>query len=38
LFLVDKYGEDSLSVIESVLENNKDLAENWTYPGPISIF
>jgi hypothetical protein len=28
LFLVDKYGEDSLSVIESVLENNKDLAEN----------
>jgi hypothetical protein len=32
LFLVDKYGEDSLSVVESVLENNEDLAEKkyWT--------
>jgi hypothetical protein len=32
LFLVNKYGEESLSVIESVLEGNEDLAEKkyWT--------
>jgi hypothetical protein len=32
LFLVEKYGEESLSVVESVLENNEDLAEKkyWT--------
>lgn len=32
LFLVDKYGEESLSVVESVLQNNEDLAEKkyWT--------
>ena len=32
LFLVDKYGEDCLSVIDSVLENNDDAQEKkyWT--------
>jgi len=32
LFVVEKYGEESLSVVESVLENNEDLAEKkyWT--------
>jgi hypothetical protein len=27
LFLVEKYGEDSISVVESVLENNEDAQE-----------
>jgi hypothetical protein len=32
IFLVEKYGEDSISVVESVLENNEDQQEKkyWT--------
>jgi hypothetical protein len=32
IFLVDKYGEESLSIVESVLENNEDTQEKkyWT--------
>ena len=32
LFLVEKYGEESLSIVESVLENNDDQQEKkyWT--------
>ena len=31
-FLVEKYGKESISVVESVLQNNEDLAEKkyWT--------
>jgi hypothetical protein len=32
IFLVEKYGENSISVVESVLENNEDTQEKkyWT--------
>jgi hypothetical protein len=32
IFLVEKYGEDSISVVDSVLENNEDAQEKkyWT--------